>query len=63
MATLSLLEHFRARNPKAFGKRLWMLWKHLKTNDLFTAGRDDELSGVVTDPERLWRFVARAKES
>ena len=58
MATSSLLEHIRVNNPKAVEE--FVAAMEASANEPLRQRSDDERSSVVTDSERLKRFVSKA---
>ena len=58
MATSSLLEHIRVKNPKVVEEFVAAMEASAKAP--LKPRTDDERSGVVTDPERMRSFAAKA---
>lgn len=58
MATSSLLEHIRVNNPKAVEEFVAAMEASAKAP--LKPRTENERSGVVTDPERIRSFMAKA---
>ena len=58
MATSTLLENIRVNNPKAGEDFVTAMEAYAKKP--LMSRTDDQRSGVVTDPERLRSFMAKA---
>lgn len=56
MATSSIIENIRVNNPKVLEEYVDAMEDHATNHHPRT---DDEKSGVVTDPERIKKFMAK----
>lgn len=56
MATSSIIENIRVNNPKVLEEYVDAMDEHANNRNRRT---DDEKSGVVTDPERTKKFMAK----
>jgi len=56
VATSSIIENIRVNNPKVLEEYVDAMEDHATNHHPRT---DDEKSGVVTDPERIKKFMAK----
>jgi len=61
MATSTLLENIRVNNPKAV--ECFVEFMEMSANAPLKPGTEEERSGVITDSERLRKFMEKAKQN